>query len=118
VYMRVAEMYLLHAEVSAKTGDEAAAKTSLKELVSLRRPDATYIDGLTGQRLLDELYLQTRIELWREGKSYLAMQRNKASVTFGSNPLSKHNGETIAYNDERLSFVIPQSEIQNNPFID
>ena len=118
VYMRVAEMYLLHAEVSARSGDEASAKTSLKALVSLRRPDASYIDGLAGVRLLSEIYLQTRIELWGEGKSYLALKRNKASVTFGSNHLSKHNGETIAYNDERLSFVIPQSEIQNNPFID
>lgn len=117
VYMRIAEMYLLHAEVSAKTGDEASAKTSLKALVSQRRPDASYIDGLTGQRLLDEIYLQTRIELWGEGKSYLALKRNKAVSKRGPNHLSNVAVE-IPYNDERLSFVIPQLEIQNNPFID
>ena len=32
VYMRVAEMYLLHAEASARAGDEAAARTVLKTI--------------------------------------------------------------------------------------
>ncbi len=116
VYMRVAEMYLLHAEAAAKTGDEDAAKTSLKFLLDQRMPDTSYIDGLSGQRLLDEIYLQTRIELWGEGKSYLAMKRNKATVTRGDNHLS-NVGVAIPYDDTRLTFLIPQSEIQNNPFI-
>lgn len=117
VYMRVAEMYLLNAEVSAKSGDETTAKARLKDLMSLRVPDVTYIDALSGQALLDEIYLQTRIELWGEGKSYLAMKRNKATTVRGANHLS-HVGEQIPYNDDRLTFEIPQSEIQNNPYID
>jgi len=116
VYMRVSEMYLLHAETAAKSGDEAAAKTSLKALLSLRLPDASYVDGLAGQALLDEIYLQTRIELYGEGKSYLAMKRNKATIQRGSNHLS-NVGTPISYDDDRLTFEIPQSEIQNNPFI-
>lgn len=116
VFMRVAEMYLLNAEFSAKTGDEATAKTSLKAVVSQRVPSATYIDALSGQALLDEIYLQTRIELFGEGKSYLAMKRFKATVTRGSNHLT-HVGTPIPYNDDRLTWVIPLSEIQNNPFI-
>lgn len=116
LYMRVAEMYLLNAEVSAKSGDEETARRNLKELVSLRVPDATYVDALTGQALLDEIYLQTRIELFAEGKSYLAMKRNKATIVRGSNHLS-YVGEEIPYNDPRLTFEIPQSEIQNNPYI-
>jgi hypothetical protein len=116
VYMRVAEMYLLNAETAAKSGDEGTARTSLKDLVSLRVPDASYIDGLSGKALLDEIYLQTRIELFAEGKSYLAMKRNKATIVRGSNHLS-FVGEPIAHDDERLTFEIPQSEIQNNPFI-
>ncbi|HBL74823.1 MAG: glycan metabolism protein RagB [Bacteroidetes bacterium GWF2_42_66] len=117
VYMRVEEMYLLNAEAAAKSGDEATAKASLKALVSLRVPNANYVDGLSGQSLTNEIYLQTRIELWGEGKSYLAMKRNKATIVRGSNHLS-NVGVAIPYNDPRLSFVIPQSEIQNNPFID
>lgn len=116
VYMRVAEMYLLHAETAARSGDEGAAKSSLKALLNLRLPSTTYVDGLTGQALLNEIYLQTRIELWGEGKSYLAMKRNKATVTRGANHLS-NVGIPIPYNDDRLTFEIPQSEVQNNPFI-
>lgn len=116
VYMRIAEMYLLHAETAAKSGDEGSAKETLKMLLSQRLPDASYVDGLSGQALLNEIYLQTRIELWGEGKSYLAMKRNKATVTRGDNHLS-NVGVPISYDDERMTFEIPQSEIQNNPFI-
>lgn len=117
LYMRVAEMYLLHAEAASKSGDDGAARTSLKALLSLRIPNTSYIDGLSGQALQDEIYLQTRIELWGEGKSYLAMKRNKATITRGSNHLS-NVGVAISYDDDRLTFEIPQSEVQNNPFID
>jgi len=116
LYMRVAEMYLLNAEAAANTGDEATAKISLKFLLDQRMADTSFIDGLSGKALLDEIYLQTRIELWGEGKSYLAMKRNKATVTRGDNHLS-NVGVAISYDDTRLSFLIPQSEIQNNPFI-
>ena len=117
VYMRAAEMYLLNAETAAKSGDEPTARTRLKELLILRVPDPSYVDALTGQALLNEIYLQTRIELFGEGKSYLAMKRNKATIVRGSNHLS-FVGVAIPYNDPRLTFTIPQSEIQNNPFID
>ena len=110
-------MYLLYAETAAKSGDEAGAKDALKTLLAQRlatATDAAYVDQLSGQALLDEIYLQTRIELWGEGKSYLALKRNKASVTRGSNHPTAA-GQTIPYNDNRLTFDIPQSEIQNNP---
>lgn len=116
VYMRVEEMYLLHAETAARSGDEPAARTSLKALLNLRLPSTTYVDGLAGAALQNEIYLQTRIELFAEGKSYLAMKRNKATITRGSNHLS-FVGVAIPYNDDKLTFEIPQSEIQNNPFI-
>ena len=119
VYMRVAEMYLLHAETAAKSGDEPAARASLQALLEERldsASDAAYVAQLAGQDLLDEIYLQTRIELWGEGKSYLAMKRNKATITRGANHLF-NAGESINYDDSRLTFEIPQSEIQNNPNI-
>ena len=116
VFMRVAEMHLLAAEMGARAGNEPAARTYLKNVVSQRVPDASYIDALSGAALLDEIYLQTRIELWGEGKSYLAMKRNRATITRGSNHLS-FVGASIPYNDERLTFEIPEGEIQFNPFI-
>lgn len=116
IYMRVAEMYLLNAEASARSGDEPGARTRLGELLAERGVDPAYLSGLSGSALLDEIYLQTRIELWGEGKSYLALKRFKKSTTRGSNHLS-NVGVTIPYDDERLTFEIPESEIQNNPFI-
>ncbi|MCF7561160.1 RagB/SusD family nutrient uptake outer membrane protein [Sabulilitoribacter multivorans] len=116
VYMRVEEMYLLNAEANARAGNEPAARTSLKALLANRVPDNSYVDLLSGAALQNEIYLQTRIELWGEGKSFLAMKRNKATTVRGSNHLS-FVGEPIPYNDERMQFEIPQDEIQNNPFI-
>lgn len=116
VYLRVSEMYLLHAEAAAKSGDDASARTMLKALLDERLPSTAYIDGLSGQALMDEIYLQTRIELWGEGKSYLSLKRNQGTVVRGSNHLS-NVGVAINYDDERLTFEIPQSEIQNNPEI-
>lgn len=117
VYMRVAEMYLLNAEAAAHLGMEAEARESLKALLELRIDDPSYVDSLSGQALLDEIYLQTRLELWGEGKSYLAMKRNKATIVRGSNHLS-YVGEPIPYDDEKLTFEIPEAEILYNPFID
>lgn len=116
IYMRVDEFYLLHAEAAAETGDDATAQQYLKLLLDERLDDVSYIDGLSGQALKDEIYFQTRIELWGEGKTYLALKRNEKSAQRGSNHLVEKN-VTIPYNDERLSFKIPLSEIQNNPNI-
>lgn len=116
VYMRISEMYLLHAETAAKSGNEASAKTALKALLDLRIPDSSYVDGLSGQALLDEIYFQTRVELWAEGKTYLALKRNGRSVNRGPNHLS-FVGETISHDDERMTFEIPELEILNNPAV-
>ena len=109
-------MYLLHAEAAAKTGDEVAAKSSLKAVVELRVTDASYVDTLSGQALLDEIHLQTRIELWGEGKAYFAMKRNKSTITRGSNWLD-YAGDSFQYDDEKLTYEIPEAEIRDNPLI-
>lgn len=116
VYMRVAEMYLLNAEAAANLGRDTEARTSLEALLEKRVDDPSYIDDLSGQALLDEIYLQTRLELWGEGKVYLAMKRNQATTVRGPNHLS-FVGEPIPYDDERMTFEIPESEILYNPFI-
>jgi len=116
IYMRVDEMYLLSAEMSAKENMPIDARNRLKNILALRfdnAADYAYIDNLSGQALIDEAYLQTRIELWGEGKAYMAMKRNKATITRGSNHLFL-TGQTFQYNADELTFKIPQSEIQNN----
>jgi hypothetical protein len=114
LYMRADEFYLLNAEANARLGQEAAAKLALTSFLSTRITDLSYITPLTGQALLNEIYFQTRVEFWGEGKSYLAMKRNKATITRGSNHLSDA-GNSFLYNNDKLTFVIPQAEVLNNP---
>lgn len=121
ILMRIEEFYLLSAEASAKTGDEATAKNRLKALLTIRfaggaaAADA-YVDPLSGQALKDAIYLNTRIEMWGEGKTYLALKRNQATVTRGTNHVFRA-GQSFLYSIDEMSFQIPQSEINNNPSI-
>lgn len=119
IYMRVAEMYLLSAEMSAVEGDDAAAKTRLKQVLAQRFDDAAdyaYVDALSGQALIDEIVLNTRIEFFGEGKGYLLMKRRKLTNTRGTNHLNR-NGESLSYDDPRLTFSIHQRELTDNPNI-
>lgn len=116
VYMRSDEFYLLNAETHARLGEDEQARQSLKKVLDERIKDDSYINTLSGKALLDEIYLQTRIELWGEGKSYLAMKRLKETTTRGSNHLF-FAGESFKYNDPKLTFLIPQAEVLNNPVL-
>lgn len=117
-YFRFADMLLLHAEAQANLGNDTEARAALASLLSERllSGDSSYLDALSGQALIDEVYLQTRIELWGEGKSYLAMKRNKATITRGSNWLD-FAGESFSHNNEDLTFEIPEEEIRDNPLL-
>lgn len=116
LFMRISEIYLLNAEANAKLGNDVAAITALKAILNERLPSTSYLDALSGNDLIKEVSLQTRIELWGEGKSYLEMKRTQRKVIRGSNHLH-FIGEEMESSDNRLSFEIPQSEIQNNTFI-
>jgi starch-binding outer membrane protein, SusD/RagB family len=121
IFMRVEEFYLLSAEAAAKTGDDAGAKARLQELMAIRFNTATnannYMNGLvTNDQIKNAIYLQTRIEFWGEGKSYFAMKRNQATVTRGTNHLFRA-GESFSYDQDELSFQIPQLEMNNNSSI-
>lgn len=117
-YMRVAEMYLLAAEGAAEAGNLDDAKTHLKALVGQRliSGDTSYIDGMNQSQLLAEITLQSRIELWGEGKSYFRMKRRRETITRGSNWLD-FPGTSYSYDDEKLTFEIPEEEIRDNPYI-
>lgn len=119
VFMRISEMYLLSAEMSAKEGQDGTARGLLKQVLAQRftnAADYAYVDALSGNALLNEIKLQTRIELWGEGKSYLLMKRNKDNAARGANHVF-HANTSIPYNDPRLTWSIPIQEVQNNPFI-
>jgi hypothetical protein len=121
LFMRVEEFYLLSAECAARTGDESTALGRLTDLLEIRFTGGTaeasaYLAGLTGQSLLNEIYLQTRIEFWGEGKSFFAMKRNQATFQRGTNHVFR-SGESITYDSDEATFEIPQTEINNNSSI-
>ncbi len=116
VYLRVSEMYLLHAEALAHQNKDGEAKTELKAFLNGRIANLSYIDGLNHDELIDELLLQTRIELWGEGRALFAFKRFKKDLKLGMKRFDSENqGQTIPWNDERLTYVIPNNEELNNP---
>lgn len=114
IYMRSDEMLLLNAEAKARLSQDGPARDALKRLLTLRITNFNYVDALSGSALKEEIYLQSRIELWGEGKTYLAVKRNKHSITRGSANLF-FPGETFTYDSDELTFPIPQAEVLNNP---
>lgn len=118
LYMRIEEMYLLNAEALAsdEIGDYPGARDRLKDLLEIRMPDdyQDYLNDIADSDLYEEIYKQTRIELFAEGKSYLAFKRLGKTITLPDNHLSLP-GDQISFDENRASFEIPEEEILNNP---
>lgn len=72
-FMRAAEMYLLEAEACAMLGQSAEAQNLLVDINKNFNPN--YTCSLTGQSLIDEVRLYTRIELWGEGHNWFLFKR-------------------------------------------
>ena len=115
LFMRVDEFYLLSAECATRLGNDAEARSTMIPFLDLRIPDAeTIVNALSGVELQDFIYLQTKIELWGEGKTYLAMKRNQATITRGSNHLS-FVGESFSYDADELTFDMVSLESNYSP---
>lgn len=115
-YMRIAEMYLLHAEAAAENGKTSEAVQSIRAVLGLRLENTSYLETLTASELAEEAALQARLELFAEGKSYFIMKRRRETRTRASNWLD-YAGESFSHSDERLTYEIPQEEILFNPNI-
>ncbi len=114
IYMRAAEMVLIEAEALVRQGKNADAATVLKELMANRQPgwNMTSVD-------LDYILLQRRIELWGEGFGYFDLKRNNLGIDrsyAGSNHMAGYL-HVIPALDERWTYQIPQSEMQENSHI-
>jgi len=114
--MRVEEMILIAAEGYARSGNESKAKSILTDFVQTYRNPQYSIS--TGRELVDEIWLQRRIELWGEGfftSDAKRMSKNivrfQSSVTSNVPDAFKFN---IASTDGWLNMRFPQSEMDNN----
>ena len=113
IYMRAAEMYLIEIEALARGGNEPLAKDLLLEFVQTRNPDYT-LSTNSGNDLLEEIYLQRRIELWGEGQAFYDLKRLSKPINrtyAGSNHFFKVDKPA---NDNVFVFQIPEEEIQAN----
>ncbi|BFP41806.1 RagB/SusD family nutrient uptake outer membrane protein [Flavobacteriaceae bacterium GF1] len=114
-YMRSAEMYLIEAEAKARLGDATAADV-LFELVSNRDPG--YVRSTnTGMDLVNEVFLQRRIELWGEGVSWFDLKRFNLPLD-RSGPGSNHRSFgliDIEAGGDFFKLQIPQGELNSNP---
>lgn len=115
-YMRAAEMYLIEAEARANLNDPVAAQV-LYDLVSERDHDYT-LSANTGDDLLEEIYLNRRLELWGEGFRFYDLKRlnqdmdrqdTNHNTTAASNVMFKSAGTN------EWTYLIPQDEMDANP---
>lgn len=115
IYMRSAEMYLIEAEAKAKLG-QADAGTVLESVVTPKNPSFV---AATGTALLDQIYLQRRIELWGEGFALNDIKRRDIGINrnyAGTNHRSDARF-VVAAQDPKFVFQIPLYEIDVNPYI-
>ena len=114
IYMRASEMVLIEAEAYAHLGDGAKAATVLKELMSQRQPDWN-----ESSVLVEDVYLQRRIELWGEGFSYFDLKRLNLGIDRGYQGTNHLAGCRFAVKPQSALWLyqIPLSELNENSHI-
>ena len=116
IFFRASEQYLIEAEASARTNDEANAIAVLEALGKARNSQYT-ATGLTGQALIDEILLQRKIELWGEGRSLLDIKRLKKGLNRPTGD-GNHNGSDLM---GAANFNVPAAALtkpdQDNSFL-
>lgn len=113
-FLRTEEMLLINAEANARLGGkETEAKAALASLLAERDTSAD-LTSLTGDALLTTIYNNWLIEMWAEGRALATMKRFKSSIKRSNNAYVLAD-QNIAYNDERLTYQVPEHEQTNNP---
>jgi hypothetical protein len=108
--MRASEMYLIQAEAYAHMGNNAAAANALYQLAKKR--DAAYVLSVsTGAKLLNEILLQRRIELWGEGFRFYDLKRLNLPLDRSRHTFLPSYQKSVPAGDIKWQFVIPQAEI-------
>ena len=103
------------AEAEARGGNSSAAQQTLYDLVSKR--DSGYAKSSnTGEALLKEIFLQSRIELWGEGHEFFTNKRFNVGVDRTAS--SNHTHKLVKAAGKEFTYQIPLSiELNSNPYI-
>ena len=117
IIMRAEEMIFIQAEGLAMSGNVAGGKQILEDFVKNNRNSAYTSSASTPEELQDDIFMQRRIELWGEGKSYFDIMRLNKPITRIANGVSSFPSAhqfNIPAGDQILLWLIPQAEIQAN----
>ncbi|MDD6669961.1 MAG: RagB/SusD family nutrient uptake outer membrane protein [Bacteroidales bacterium] len=114
--MRIEEMYLIKAEGLARSGGDGYAVLSAF-MTNFRDPQYSF-PGTSGDRLINEILKQRRIELWGEGLIWFDIMRLNQGVDRRG---CGFHEPTVIFNIEPnspiLLYRLPQTEIQANSAI-
>jgi len=113
--MRLAEVYLIRAEASARSGANTAGAQADYNTVQQRGVSDAPNTTLTGTDLLDAILLERRLELCFEGQRPWDLKRNKQAIvrTQCTSIIC-----FIEYGNHAVIFPIPQAELDANPNIE
>lgn len=120
---RVGEMYLNSAEAALKNHHPEIAKMRLLQLLEKRYQSTAYtqaetdINAMDDNALLDEIYLQRRLELSYEGHRWFdirRMEKNKRPIL-----TREYEGQTYHIEDNypELTIKIPDEAREANPYL-
>lgn len=116
-FLRFADPYLLYVEALVEQNKLSEAQNALNDLVQNYDPayDATGITSIADLR--EEVRIQRRIELWGEGTSFFDMKRWNIGITRNVASTNHRTIIDVPAGDKRLTYQIPQIEIDANPKI-
>lgn len=110
--LRFAELYLIAAEAFANLNEDELAQQYLNVIVKRANPSAETIT-LTGEELMERIYLEKRLEFAFEGHRMFDISRRQQALDRGENCFSQTC--FLPARDYRFVFPIPQREMDANP---
>ncbi len=138
LYMRLGEMYYIQAEAEARQGKDAEAQATLYSIMKTR--DEAYTQSSsTGEKLIEEVMDNKRMDLWGEGQRFFDMKRlgivpnrlaaknfeiikaqlgdsfEKTGITRNSGQFAKDIAKSA--DDPNWEFMIPKKELEAAPNI-
>lgn len=119
-FIRLSEIYLMKAEIQARTGDEGGAKNTLNTLLNARtKAGATPLtcdnyQGMSGLSALQMVQLQSRIELWGEGGLEWFNNR-RWNIPVNRQGSTVHWNPAMTYPVSQMTMKVPSEEISSNP---
>jgi hypothetical protein len=116
IAIRASEMYLIEAECEAELGNYEEAQNAL-HVIRERAQPGVQKSLATGQELIDQILLERRKEFYGEGFRWNDIKRRLGRFKREGDHWAKFDFGPEDTDYYKLTFPIPQSEIDVNPLI-